>query len=108
LQRASEVGREARARREEKRRKEAAYGFVNRISDAPRDHRVKWELKYVRAGRMPHTRGSSSLERMENELFFELSSGVGAWGFQRKSMHALPSLEEIYSPHREMVRNFVF
>ena len=38
-----------------------AYGFVNMMSDAPSVQRVKWECKYVRAGRIPHVSGSSSL-----------------------------------------------
>jgi hypothetical protein len=38
-----------------------AYGFVNIMSDAPSVQRVRCECKYVRAGRIPHVSGSSSL-----------------------------------------------
>jgi hypothetical protein len=38
-----------------------AYGFVNMMSDAPSVQRVRCECRYVRAGRIPHVSGSSSL-----------------------------------------------
>jgi hypothetical protein len=44
-------------------RRRRTYGFVNMMSDAPRVQRVRCECRYVRAGRIPHVRGSSSLEQ---------------------------------------------
>ena len=38
------------------------YGFVNMMSDAPSVQRIVCERRYIRAGRIPHVRGSSSLE----------------------------------------------
>jgi hypothetical protein len=40
----------------------APYGFVNMMSDAPSVQRIVCERRYIRAGRIPHVRGSSSLE----------------------------------------------
>ena len=40
----------------------APYGFVKMMSDAPRVQRIVCERRYIRAGRIPHVRGSSSLE----------------------------------------------
>ena len=49
-------------------RRSRAYGFVNMISDAPRVQRVRCECRYVRAGRIPHVRGSSSLEQWQSRI----------------------------------------
>jgi len=40
------------------------YGFVNMMmSDAPSVQRITCEHRYVRAGNIPHVRGSSSLKQ---------------------------------------------
>ena len=49
---------------EERERERGPYGFVNMMSDAPSVQRVRCECRYVRAGRIPHVRGSSSLEEL--------------------------------------------
>ena len=38
------------------------YGFVNMVPDAPSVQRIMCGRMYIRAGRIPHVRGSSSLE----------------------------------------------
>lgn len=41
--------------------RKGAYGFVNMISCAPSDHRVRCGERYVCVGMIPHVTGSSNL-----------------------------------------------
>ena len=56
----------------------APYGFVNMMSDAPSVQRIVCGRMSIRAGRIPHVRGSSSLEESYRRPHISIIH-VGRW-----------------------------
>ena len=69
---------EGSAERREGGRGPAAYGFVNMMSDAPSVQRIMCRRIYIRAGSIPHVRGSPSLEGSYRQAHISIIH-VGRW-----------------------------
>ena len=77
----------------------APYGSVNRISNAPRVQHIMCKYRYLRAGRIPHVRGSSSLEGSHPQLHISIIQ-VGRWAL---TVCKTAAMYKRNGAHREMV-----
>ena len=77
----------------------APYGFVDMISDALSVHRIMCKRRYVRALRIPHVRGSSSLEESYLQPHISIIH-VGRWAL---TMCKTAAMNKRNGAHREMV-----